>query len=144
MTTFAPVSLSSESRFVPASLSPSIYANNEQLLQPNPRQPILYSVVLQGELELLYEMRITGFGAVSCAQLITLTPEERIRANVPQTAKYFLWAETLVDMDQLHEEERERLRTIARENSDFSFLLSGGFIFLNESLDLVGVNALVA
>ena len=79
-------------------------------------------------------------GVISPWDTITLTGEARERAGIPVDADFFAWAYPLQNMAQIGEDD-PLLKNVT--DSGLAFVIHGGFIYANNSLHPVGLNAVM-
>eukprot|EP00298_Acanthocystis_sp_HF-20_P009485 c18328_g1_i1.p1 GENE.c18328_g1_i1~~c18328_g1_i1.p1 ORF type:complete len:233 (-),score=88.73 c18328_g1_i1:118-816(-) len=120
---------------VSSSLRPKI----PNLKELNSASSCCYQIELKGKFKTFGDLGLADIGQLSPLYPVTLSDEDKIKANIPSNAKKFLWAYTLAGVSQLSDEGKEKL---IKDDPDFALLLFGGYIYLDEKGDIAGVNAI--
>eukprot|EP00298_Acanthocystis_sp_HF-20_P008210 c17547_g1_i1.p1 GENE.c17547_g1_i1~~c17547_g1_i1.p1 ORF type:complete len:392 (+),score=152.49 c17547_g1_i1:76-1176(+) len=121
---------------VPTKLSLYVHGTIQELLKPN--SSVYYEVRLADKLNILEKLGVMSIGRFSPANLLTLTPDNKKLASIPESAEYFVWAYPLAQVGTLTD---KRKRDLATNDPDLCFLIFGGYVYFNSDGDIVQVNA---
>jgi len=124
----------------------SFHLLDPQLESPNPLFLIhreAFTGIKKGLANLIVNFPLEG--QMSPKHAVTLGPEARKHANIPETAKYYVWSYP-IDVQWRHYE--TRLINAFRECKclncpELMFLIMGGYVYFDENFQIVSVNALI-
>jgi len=126
--------------------SKSFHLLDPQLESPNPLF-LIHREAFQHEKKGLAKL-IVNFpleGQMSPKHAVTLGPAARRHANIPETAKYYVWSYP-IDVQWRHYE--SRLKNALKEcnclgSPELMFLIMGGYVYFDEHFKIVSANALI-
>jgi len=126
--------------------SKSFHLLDRRLESPNPLF-LIHREAFQGDKKGLAKL-IVNFpleGQMSPRHAVTLGAEARKHANIPDTAKYYVWSYP-IEVEWRHYE--SILMNALREcgclgSPELMFLISGGFVYFDENFQIVSANALI-
>jgi len=126
--------------------SKSFHLLDPQLESPNPLFLIhreAFKGVKKGLAKLIVNFPLEG--QMSPKHAVTLGPEARKHANIPDTAKYYVWSYP-IDVQWRHYDSTlvHALRECKCLNCpELMFLIMGGYVYFDENFQIVSVNALI-
>jgi len=126
--------------------SKSFHLLDPQLESPNPLFLIhreAFKGVKKGLAKLIVNFPLEG--QMSPKHAVTLGPEARKHANIPDTAKYYVWSYP-IDVQWRHYEST-LMKALKECNClncpELMFLIMGGYVYFDENFQIVSVNALI-
>jgi len=126
--------------------SKSFHLLDPELESPNPLF-LIHREAFQGEKKGLAKL-IVNFpleGQMSPKHAVTLGPEARRHAQIPNTAKYYVWSYP-IDVQWRHYENKlvDALKDCnCLDSPELMFLIMGGYVYFDENYQIVSANALI-